>query len=212
LESAAPSPDPGSPLPLAAVLAGGRSRRFGAPKALARVGGVRVVDRVLEAARAVLPRVVLIANDPALAGAVDAPSRPDAVPDLGPLGGIHAALRWAEEEGRPGALCLPCDAPFLPPGLLACLLERAAEGDVDAVVPESTGPRKVEPLCAFYGVACRPQVEALAAEGKQSARALVERVRTARLPLEEVRRWGEPEVLFLNLNTPEDHRRAETLT
>lgn len=197
--------------PLGAILAGGRSRRFGAPKALARVGGVRVVDRVLEAARGGLSRVVLIANDPALAAAVGAPSRPDTLPGLGPLGGIHAALRWAEEEGRPGALCLPCDAPFLPSGLLARLLERAEEDGTDAVVPESTGPRGVEPLCAFYAVACRPEIEALAAEGGQSARALLERVRTARLPLEEVRRWGDPAVLFLNLNTPEDHRRAEAL-
>lgn len=194
--------------PFAAILAGGESRRFGAPKALARVGGRRVVERVREAARAALPEVVLIANRPGLFAETGLPVRPDLLPGFGVLGGIHAALSWAEEEGRPGALCLACDLPFLPAGLLRALVARAAEGDADAVVPESTGRRGVEPLCAFYSVACRPVLEALHARGERRAVALLGELRTARLPLAAVRRWGDPEVVFLNVNTPEDHRRA----
>lgn len=194
--------------PFAAILAGGESRRFGAPKALARVGGRRVIERVRDAARAALPEVVLIANRPALFADAGLPVRPDLLPGFGVLGGVHAALSWAEEEGRPGALCLACDLPFLPPGLLGALVARAGEGGAEAVVPESPGRRGVEPLCAFYAVACRPVVEALHARGERRAVALLEEVRAARLPLAEVRRWGDPEVAFLNVNTPEDHRRA----
>ena len=38
---------------LGAVLAGGASTRFGSPKALAELGGRRILDRVLDAVRAV---------------------------------------------------------------------------------------------------------------------------------------------------------------
>lgn len=190
------------------MLAGGESRRFGSPKALARVGGRSVVERVVDAARGAVPEVVLVANRPEWFAALKLPTRPDSVPGSGPLGGVQAALRWAAEERRPGALCLPCDTPFLHPGLLRRLVERAAAPDADVVVPESPGRRGVEPLCAVYSVACLPAVESLLAAGEPRMTALLERVRTVRLPLAEVSRWGDPAVLFLNVNTPDDHRRA----
>ncbi|HEX7240960.1 MAG TPA: molybdenum cofactor guanylyltransferase, partial [Longimicrobiaceae bacterium] len=191
-------PRPGSPArpPLAALLAGGESRRFGAPKALARVGGVRVVDRVLRALRETGAEVGVVGSRPEWLAELGLPVRPDVVAGAGALGGVHAALRWAVEEGRPGALCVACDMPFLPAGLLRRLLERGAGTGADAVVPESTGRRGVEPLCAFYGAACLGVAEAMLAGGERRMTGLLERVRTVRLPLEEVREWGDPGTLF----------------
>lgn len=197
--------------PFAAVLAGGESRRFGAPKALARVGGARVVDRVVQAARGALDDVVLVANRPELFAELGLRTRPDAVAGAGALGGVHASLRWAAEEGRAGALCVACDMPFLRAGLLRALVERAADGQADAVAPESTGRRGLEPLCAFYSVRCLGEVERMLEAGERRLVDLLERVRTARLPLAEVWRWGAPDVLFLNVNTPADHARAEEI-
>ena len=197
--------------PFAAVLAGGESRRFGAPKALARVGGARVIDRVTEAARGALGETVLVANRPELFADLGLRMRRDAVPGAGALGGVHAALRWAAEEGRSGALCVACDVPFLRSGLLRALVDRAADGIADAVVPESTGRRGLEPLCAFYTVRCLAEVERMLESGELRLTELLDRVRTARIPLAEVRRWGVPEVMFLNVNTPADHDRAEEI-
>ncbi len=197
--------------PFAAVLAGGESRRFGAPKALALVGGARVVDRVVVAARGALGEAVLVANRPELYADLGLRVRPDAVPGAGALGGVHAALRWAADEERPGALCVACDLPFLRAGLLRALVDRAADGSADAVVPESTGRRGIEPLCAFYSVRCLPAAERMLESGELRLTELLERVRTARVPLAEVRRWGAPDVMFLNVNTPADHARAEEI-
>ncbi len=194
--------------PFAAVLAGGESRRFGAPKTLARVGGTRIVDRVVRAARGAGLEVVLVANRPEPFADLGLPVRPDTVAGAGALGGIHAALRWASDEGRTGALCLACDMPFLRPGLLRALADRAGAGEAGVVVPESPGRRGLEPLCALYPVDCLPVVERMLAAGERRIVELLERVGTRPLPLEEVRRWGPPEVLFLNVNTPGDHARA----
>ncbi len=208
---ASPDTGPAPRPPFAAVLAGGESRRFGAPKALARVGGTRVVDRVVAAARGAADETVLVANRPEPFAELGLRTRPDVAAGAGALGGVHAALRWAADEGRAGALCVACDLPFLPAGLLRALVERGADGGADAVVPESTGRRGVEPLCAFYSVRCLPEAERMLGSGELRLVGLLERVRTARIPLAEVRRWGAPEVMFLNVNTPADHARAEEI-
>jgi len=196
---------------LGAVIAGGLSSRFGSPKALVEVGGERVVDRVSAALRAALghERIVCIANDPEIAAAIGLPSRADVMTGIGALGGVHAALLWAQERGCAGVLAAGCDMPFLAPALLRALLTHAA--GADAVLPASDGPRGVEPLCAWYGTACIAAIEATVHAGNTRMIGFHDRVRVVRLPLEEVKRYGEPARMFMNLNTPADRAEAERL-
>ncbi len=192
-----------------AILAGGESRRFGAPKALATVGSARIIDRVRAALADACQDVVLIANDAAVHADLGLRTRPDARPGLGALGGILSALLWAAEEGRSGALAVPCDMPFLSASLLRRLLADADGCDV--VAPESGGRRGVEPLCAWYGVGCIPAIEAELARGERHIVGFFDDVRVRRVPLAEVRAFGEPDVLFLNVNTPGERERADRL-
>ena len=46
---------------------------------------------------------------------------------LGPLAGIHAAMRWAERLGCPTVVTAPVDTPFLPRDLVVRLTEAAPE-------------------------------------------------------------------------------------
>jgi molybdopterin-guanine dinucleotide biosynthesis protein A len=191
-----------------AILAGGASRRFGAPKALAEVGGRAIVERVRDALASAVGEVVLVANDAGLFGHLGLAMRPDDVAGAGALGGIRTALAWAREQGRPGALCIACDMPFVSPELLREMLERSGAGDVDAVVPESGGRRGCEPLCAWYSAGCLPSIDRMMGDGDTAVHLLLDRVRAARIPLEDVSRHGDPDVLFLNVNTADDHARA----
>lgn len=191
-----------------AILAGGASRRFGAPKALAEVGGRRIVERVRDALAEAGAEVVVIANDASLFADLGVERRGDEVAGVGPLAGIVAAVRWAAERGYAGALCVACDMPFLPPPLL----RRIAEGARPAiVVPESRGRRGVEPLCAWYPAECLTAAGRMIAEGSWALHLLLERFPAERVPLAEVERFGDPEVLFLNVNTPADHALAERI-
>lgn len=204
------TPDPHPHAPLGVILAGGASTRFGAPKALATVGGRRIVDRVRDALSAVVPQVVVSANDPDLFADLGLPMRLDDVPGAGPLGGILTALRWAMEYGRPGALVVACDMPWVSAPLLRMIAERAASTSAGAVVPESGGRRGLEPLCAWYSVDSLPHVERMIAEGEHRVhRLLIGGVDAEVIPLDEVRRIGDPELLFLNVNTVDDLRAAE---
>jgi molybdopterin-guanine dinucleotide biosynthesis protein A len=194
---------------LAAVIAGGMSTRFGSPKALARVGGRRVVDRVADALRTALPAadIVAIVNDEGLAHDIGLPHRPDVLHDAGALAGLHAALVWARERDLGGVVAAGCDMPFLDPALLRELVARAA--DADAVLPESGGRRGVEPLCAWYGVRCIAAIEAAVARGDARMIGFHPAVRVVRMPLADVRAFGDPDLLFMNLNTMTDLARAE---
>lgn len=194
------------------ILAGGQNTRYGAHKALATVGGERIVERVLAALEAVTPEVVLVANEPEVYAGLGLPMRGDVLPGLGALGGIHAALEWAREDGRDGVLVLACDMPFAPVPLLRALMDAAAAPAApDIVAPESGGRRGVEPLCAFYATRCLDAVEAALARDDRRVVGFWDDVAVERIPLEVVRTFGEPDRLFMNVNTPEERERAERL-
>jgi molybdopterin-guanine dinucleotide biosynthesis protein A len=172
------------------------------------VGGRRIVERVRDALLDAGAEVVVIANDPSLFADLGLERRADEVAGMGPLAGIVAAVRWAAERRCAGALCVACDMPFLS----AALLRRIAEGARPAiVVPESRGRRGVEPLCAWYPAECLAATERMIAEGSWALYPLLERFSTEHVPLAEVERFGDPEVLFLNVNTPADHELAQRI-
>lgn len=129
---------------------------------------------------------------------------PDAIPGQGSLGGILTAV----EQAAP-ALCVAWDMPFVPAGLLRELA--ALLRDADAALPESGSRRGVEPLCAAYGPACGSAIRAALARGDHRAIGFHADVKVARLPFARVLQYGDPEVLFFNVNTPEDLVRGEAL-
>jgi molybdopterin-guanine dinucleotide biosynthesis protein A len=191
-----------------AILAGGGATRFGGrPKGLELVGGIRILDRLVDAffnAFGTLP--LLIANDP------DAPSwRPglDVLPDIHPgagaLGGVLTAVSAAPEP----VVCVAWDMPFVPSALLRRLAEELDRAD--AVLPASGGRRGVEPMCAGYGPACRPAIEAAIARDDLRAIAFHSAVRTCILPAETIAAFGDPSTLFFNVNSQDDLTQADAL-
>jgi molybdopterin-guanine dinucleotide biosynthesis protein A len=199
---------PSPSAPLGAILAGGASTRFGEPKALATVGGRRIVDRVREALAEAVERVVMIANEPEMFAYLGIEARPDRVRGAGPLAGIETALRWAREERRSGALCVACDLPFISPALLREIVRRAEWTERQAVLPQSAGRTPYEPLCAWYSVDLLPVIEHALEAGTRSVHAVLDGACTEIIPLDVVHRFGEPDILFLNVNTRDDLERA----
>ena len=199
--------------PLGAILAGGASRRFGSPKALATVAGHAIIERVGDALAEAVDRVVLITNDPGLYAGLHLPTRPVERPGAGPLAGLQTALRWAMDEGRAGALVVACDMPFLDPRALRLLVDGAATAasQLDAAAFGAAGDGARPPLCAYFAVSCLPAVERALAGEDRSVRALLASVATAWVPAAEVARFRDPAAMFFNVNTPDDLRHAERI-
>ncbi len=192
-------------------MAGGRNTRYGAIKALEEVGGVRIIDRVVEAMRHVTASLVLIANDPDAYSSVGLRSRPDVQPELGALGGLHSALQWCADEKHGGVLAVACDMPFLSVDLLREISTRALRSRPDVLAPESGSRRGLEPLCAYYSVRCLPAVESAIQRGDLRLVGFHDDVTVERVPLEEVQRFGDPDLLFMNVNTRAERERAERI-
>lgn len=185
---------------LGVVLAGGESRRFGSEKALFPLGGRTMAAWALKALEPWTSGQVVITNDGKVAEALGVPGRPDRIPGLGPLGGLHTALTWAREEGRGGVLLLACDLPLVTGELVGRILRRWPS-DALAVVPGSHGPLGFEPLCAGYDVRGLPEVEQLIGSGQRSMEAALNRMKAVRIPPSELGSEEELAQAFTNLNT-----------
>src|SRR5207249_9161375 len=78
------------------IQAGGKSTRMGGePKALMRLAGRRIIERVLDAIDAAVDEVLLVANTPELYAFLRLPLVPDAYAEGGSLGGIFTGLKAA---------------------------------------------------------------------------------------------------------------------
>src|SRR5262245_10001984 len=178
------------------VLAGGRSRRMGRDKALLVVAGETLVARAARRLRAVCAETAVADGGRALLDGVESlADGPGAGPAAGILGGA------ARFPGRP-LLVVACDLPELPVALLAALA-RAPES-ARLVLPRWAGG--VEPLCARYGTEALAALRRRVAAGEMALHPLAESAGLAVRYLEgaELAACGAPEVMFRNLNRPED--------
>lgn len=188
------------------ILAGGAARRFGGtPKGLARVGGIRLLDRVADVLhRALGTPPLLVANAPdAAAWRPDLETVADVRPGSGALGGILSAI----ERGPAPVVVVAWDMPFV----TAALIEALARGlaDADACLPESDGPVGVEPLCAAWGPGAGPVIRKRITAGALAIHGVLPLLRTHHLDRAHVAACGDPAFLFSNVNTPDDLAAAD---
>jgi molybdopterin-guanine dinucleotide biosynthesis protein A len=201
----------------AAILAGGRATRFGGrDKSALLVDGATILDRQLTALGTVSDDLLIVGTigaardvaqgvQPCGSGAVR--FVPDIVPGCGPLGGLLAALTAARHDAL---LLVACDMPYVTAAFAEYLISLARDGvDVDAVVPRSE--RGYHPLCAVYTRACLEPAAARLADRRLKMRDLIDDVRTRVVPAEEIRRYGDPDRLLANVNTPADYAGLEAL-
>ena len=101
---------------LGAILAGGRATRFGSDKALAVLDGRPLIAHAADVVHEMASKIVVCGRDVAPEGMETIPDWP--TPDLGPLGGLCGALRYAAAHEFDAVLTIGCDTPVLPAGLL----------------------------------------------------------------------------------------------
>jgi molybdopterin-guanine dinucleotide biosynthesis protein A len=192
------------------LLAGGQSRRMGGgDKALRLLGGVPLLDRVIERLRPQVDTLVLNANgDPARFAKFGLPVIPDSVPDFaGPLAGVLAGLDWtaAYRSDCPFVVSVATDTPFLPADLVVRLIEALGDARGDLACAASGG--RTHPVFGLWPVRLREDLRrAVIEEGIRK----VDRW-TARHFLVTAPFADRPLDPFFNANKPEDFEAAEVL-
>ncbi|HEX9138838.1 MAG TPA: NTP transferase domain-containing protein [Steroidobacteraceae bacterium] len=181
------------------VLAGGRSTRMQRDKAVLDYAGRSQLSRAMELLAPLVERsFVSVRIDQ-----VHDPSRAafaciaDVLPGLGPIGGIHAALRAHPEAAW---LVLACDLPFLDSATLQQLIAaRAPEKLATAFRSRFNG--QPEPLCAIYEPASRPAIDRWIAGGEQCPRGFLAQADVRLLDARAARALD-------NINTSEEYLEA----
>ena len=189
-----------------AILAGGHARRLGGlnkARLILQPGSASLLDRQLARLRRVVDRTIIIANDAERFSGAGVPVIPDLVPDGGALGALYTAVHAA---GTERTLVMACDMPFVSERLLTHLV--SVGRGVDIAIPRTA--RGYEPLCATYSRRSAGELRRLIDEQRfrLSDIARIPGLNVHEVGRDELEAFGPEDVLFFNLNTPEDHARA----
>lgn len=188
------------------ILSGGLANRYdGTEKALLRVGGKRILDRIYTIYRELFEEIILVSNHPEKFLEWDLLIVSDLFPIRSSLTGIHAGLFYSS---NPYAFISACDTPFLKKEMVESVINRI-EAQIDIVMPETSAG--FEPLCAAYSKRC---LEAAQNHLEREKLKITKTFRKSRIKTisEKVLRKIDPELRsFFNINTPEDLARAEEM-
>ena len=178
------------------VLAGGKSSRRGANKALLMFRGKPLIQHAVDILRQVCENVVISADNNVY-GFTGCETWPDEFPVQAPMMGIYSGMKRSTDEKT---IVLSCDMPLVDPRLFKHLL--SAGNDYDIVVPVH-GSNCIEPLCGVYNKRVIPWFVSNINNRDYSMQHLI---RTSKHKLMEI----SPELdfyknnMFVNVNTEED--------
>jgi molybdopterin-guanine dinucleotide biosynthesis protein A len=182
------------------ILAGGEGRRIGGAKPLRRLGNQRLIDRAVALAKIWSDVVAVSVREEEQAEHCGLPLLFDAEAVEGPLAGLVAGLRFADEAGYDGLLTIPADMPFLPNDLADRL--SSAMTDRQAAIAASGG--HLHPVCGLWPTSALEKVPAYLRTGSRSLRGFA-----AVVGYVAVEWLADPADPFFNINAVEDLAAAE---
>ncbi len=180
-----------------AILAGGNSSRFGAPKHCATFRSSTLLEIMLHTASAISDDIFIIAGQNRIEPQKNNKVYQDMYPHCGPLGGIYTAAFYTD---RAFLMTLPCDMPLLPAAVYEILWENASTGyPVSAL--SHRGP---EPLVSVWPVCSSlPVLTENLKQGKYSLKKTFEELGAVYINIEESMPEYRQE-MFSNINYRSD--------
>lgn len=190
------------------ILAGGKNRRLGRPKALEKVGGIPIIQRVADRLAPIINQLVIVTalDTEGLPANLGAKFVTDVIPGGGPLVGIYSGLMASENEKN---ILVACDMPFLSAPLLSHLAAVAA--GQDAVIPYSA-PGMFEPLHAVYDRNCVPAIKKRLDNQERAIASFLKDVKVLYIDSAECRQYDPELRSFFNINRQPDLDAAQQLS
>lgn len=187
------------------LVKGEKSKRLGAVKAFLKVQGRPLVEIMLDKLSAMFHRIYLVTTAPKeFAGYEN--QTVQVVPDgikCGPLGGICLGLKKSDAAYN---FVLAVDQVFLPLSLIDWMVKQEKGYQVLALKIRG----QIQPLCAVYHKSVQTAMARRIRERKYRLTDFLKEVKTRYLE-KELWKFGPPETLFFNINTPADLIKARKL-
>ena len=188
------------------VAKGKKSRRLNLDKALLKIKNKTVIEQLLEKIEGLFDKIYLVTTSPEKFKFLERKKLQIIKDELecGPLGGIFLGLK---ESASFYNFVFGVDLLFLDRKLLLYLMEKRKT--YQALVPKNK--ESVQPLCGIYAKSVLPVMKRRIAEKEYKLREIFPEIKTEYVSGKELKRFGDPEVLFFNLNTLKDLEEARRL-
>ena len=180
----------------AVILAGGKSTRMGFDKQLLTINDKLIYQGVFESLNGMFSDIVVVTNTPDLYKSSQIRTCCDEFSNMGPLAGIHVALKNAQSEY---VYLLACDMPVINPDYIAYMKEKIQESGAQICVTRRNG--RIEPFNAFYSVELLDDIERRLIEGNSSLFNVITSANTFVVSEEEAAHFDSDLDMYLNLNT-----------
>ncbi|MFO7829434.1 MAG: molybdenum cofactor guanylyltransferase [Bacteroidales bacterium] len=183
----------------AAILAGGENKRFqGKTKANIQISGVRIITRTIKILHAIFDDIIIVTNTPdQFKGFSHYTIVPDEIKNVGPLGGIHAAMSAAKNDS---VFVFASDMPCISSKLIKDHIEFYKKRRCDAAIPRIKDFK--EPLYAIYHTRL---IDNLTNFLKNSHDFSIEHfLKEQNIRYHNLEDTEENRKSFININTPQD--------
>ena len=189
------------------VLAGGKSLRLGREKALERIDGESLIERVINSVAPLSSEIIVVLSERqwGLELTPRAKKVVDVYPSEGALIGAYTGLRSSSSFQN---LVVACDMPFLNRALIR-YMEELRSPEFDLILPRIGD--MAEPLHAIYSKDCLPPMEAMIRKGNLRVTDLFGEVRVRYIEQDEIERFDPEHLSLFNVNTEADLERARIL-
>jgi len=114
----------------AIILAGGKSFRMGEDKGLMLLGGISMVQHVIDGVKSLVDKILIVSNKKEEYKHMGYPVYEDLIRDKGPLAGIYTGLFHSQTKMN---IVLSCDIPYVTEELIKYLIEKS--GNYDITIP-----------------------------------------------------------------------------
>jgi len=185
--------------PLAAIIAGGQSRRMGGGnKGIKPLQEKMMITHVVERITPQSSAIVINANDaPEEYRALDYPLIADSITGhLGPLAGVLTILETFEDEL---VMILPCDTPLIPLDLVERMQTKLLQSDSDLCTIEADG--NLHPIFMLLKRTLAPSIREFLEAGERRVGFWLKQQNYC------VADFGDQAHAFSNINTPEEFER-----
>jgi len=181
-----------------AILAGGKSQRFGRDKAMLMFNELTLLDITYRELKSISNDIRIIGNVRKKSSIPDELFLSDMVKNRGPMGGLYTALKYFNKT----VLLASCDMPFLKREHYRYLIGQMDQSK-DATIARSD--KGLEPLFALYQPDLIPQIERRIANKSYAMHQLINQLN---VKIVDFSTSVNISYLFFNINTLRDYKKA----
>ncbi|MCM8772376.1 MAG: molybdenum cofactor guanylyltransferase [Candidatus Omnitrophica bacterium] len=185
----------------AIILARGKkSKRLNLNKAFIKVGSKKIIEIILEKINPIFENVYIVSLKPEKFEVYQTRKIKILKDEIkcGPLGGIYIGLLNSNSRYN---FVFAVDMPFINVDFVKYVMK--IKKNYDVLVPVYNG--KIQVLHAIYSKKIIPVIQETLNEGEYEVKTILYRVKVKYIQETEIEKFGDPQILFFNLNTYKDY-------